>query len=319
MFISTSDLARLDSEVSSVATAEGITLTGDFGILRTAVEESAHELTKLMISFGGYLMSGDLSSNHIAAVLFTGSSSSVRQKASLQQIVVSGDVVNQWSPIKQWAVFWALKTFYRNAASRVGGDRYSKKSEYYQSELANRITPGLYSLGLPMVARPLSRPGATFERSSGSWGSDNVSFISGSGTSTAALEVGITFCDMSQSDLYVSATARNNAESEPSALVAVTHENAKVIQVDITSLNPPTGVQHISQRQRHPISPLTATHWNVYVGAAGGTMYLQNAVPIPIATKTYALSGNPTLSGYTSELGQYPDGNLSLHPTRQRG
>lgn len=312
------DLLRLDSEVTVVATSEGITLVGDNGVLRGAVEEAANEMMKLVISFGGYLNSGDLSANHMAAVLNVGVGNSVRQKIGLQQVVVSGDVPGQWNWIKQWVVFWSLKTFYRDAFARLGGDRYKNKMDFYKEELQRRITPNLWALGVPMVIRPIARPAAKFERSTGTWDSTNVSLVAGSGTATTAFDVVVTYVDMSQPNFYASAAKPGNCESENSDVVTVTPTAAQVIQVDINSLNPPTGAQHPSQIMVVVVSPLKATHWNVYCGLSSGVMYLQNSVPIPIATKTFTFPGNPILSGFQSGNGQYPDRRLSLVPTRQR-
>lgn len=319
VFISQDDLTRVDSEVAAVATSEGIMLTGDNGLLRGAVEEAANEMMKLVISFGGYLNAGDLTANHLAAVLNVGIGNSVRQKIGSQQIVVSGDVPGQWNWIKQWTVFWALKTFYRNAFARVSGDRYEKKMIFYKEELQRRIMPNLWALGVPMVIRPLVRPAATFERSTGTWDSSNVSMVSGSGTTAAvSYDVAITYCDMSQSNFYASPAFPNNCESDLSDVINVATEDASVIEVDITSLKPPSGAQHPSQIMVVVVSPLKATNWNVYVGLKGGTLYLQNVAPIPIATKTFTLTGDPVLSGCESGQGQYPDRRLSLIPSRQR-
>ena len=175
IFISQDDLLRIDSEIAIVAAAENILLTGDNGLLRGAVEEASNEMMKLIISFGGYLNSGDLTANHLAAVLNVGIGNSVRQKVGLQQVVVSGDVVGQWNWVKQWTVFWALKTFYRDAFSRLGGDRYKTKMDFYKEEIQKRIMPNLWALGVPIVVRPLARPAAKFERDTCTWDDSNVS------------------------------------------------------------------------------------------------------------------------------------------------
>jgi hypothetical protein len=318
VFIVQDDLLRIDSEVSVVATSEGITLTGDNGLLRGAVEEAANEMMKLVISFGGYLNAGDLTANHLAAVLNVGVGNSVRQKIGLQQVVVSGDVPGQWNWIKQWTVFWALKTFYRDAFARLGGDRYKTKMDFYKEELQRRITPNLWALGIPMVIRPLVRPAALFERNTGTWDSSNVNLVTGSGTAITSFDVVITYVDMSQPNFYASAAFPNNCESECSDIITVTPDGTQVIEVDITSLQPPTGAQHPSQIMVVVVSPLKATNWNIYIGLQGGTLYLQNSLPIPISTKTFTLPGDPVLSGYESSNGQYPDRRLSLVPSRQR-
>jgi hypothetical protein len=320
IFVQPEDLARIDSEVTAISTAEGITLSGDNGLLRGAVEEAASEMMKLIISFGGYLNSGDLTANHLAAVLNVGIGNSVRQKIGLQQIVVSGDVSGQWSWVKQWVVFWALRTFYRDAFSRLGGDRYRVKMDFYKDELQRRVTPNLWALGVPMVIRPLARPAAKFERNVGTWDDSNVVVTPdvGTGANPTQFDVVVTYADMSQANFYVSANKPNNSESNPSDVVTVSLDSSQTAEVDITSLNPPTGYQHPSQVMVVVVSPLKATHWNVYVGLHGKTLFLQNSSPLPISTKTFAIPANPILSGFSSDLGQYPDRRLSLVPTRQR-
>ena len=317
-FITIADLTRLDSEVTEVASSNEITLSGDDGIIRGTIEESAIELQKLLTAFGGYLGSGDLSANHLAAVMNVGSMNSIRQKALLQQVVVSGDAPNSWNHVKQWAVFWCLQLVYRNAFNRSVKDRYEGKMRYYASELRRRVTPSLHGLGIPIVLRPLPVPGARFERDSGTWDSDNVTQAAGPGVASGALSVAVTYVDMTTSSLYVSPVSRGNAESNPSERIAVTLVSGNVISVDITSLVPPTSVQHPSQLLIHVISPLTATHWNVYVGTSTGLLYLQNPTPIPIATKAYTLTGDWVSNTATSGEGQYSDRRLSLVPSRQR-
>jgi len=320
IFITTADLVRVDSEVPRVTDAEGITLTGDNGLLRAVVEEASTELSKLVIAFGGYLNSGDLSANHVAAVLNVGIGNSVRMKVTLSQICVSGNNPGEWNWIKQWAVYWALRILYRNAFSRTVNDRYEKKMNFYKDELVRRVTPSIYGLGVPVVLRPLQAPAAYFERSAGSWGQTNVSLVAGPGTLTASnsCDIAITFVDMSQANLYVSATQPNNAESNPSGVITQVMNTAQVLSVSIASLNPPTGRQDPAQVLVSVMSPMKATHWNVYVGTSGGTLYLQNGSPIPIATKTYTLAGDPVLSGFPVGIGQYQDRRLSIMPTRQR-
>lgn len=319
IFISSSDLFRIDSEVSKVSDAEGITLDGNNGTIRGAIEEASMELQKIMIAFGGYLNSGDLSANHLAAVLNVGIGNSVRQKAVLDQVCVSGDSAGSFNWVKQWAIFWTLRIFYRNAFQRTVKDRYENKMKFYASEIDRRIRPTLFALGIPLVLRPLFAPASFFTLNSGTWGPDNVSLVTNvAGTSTSDLDVAISYVDMSQANLYVSSTSKGNAESELSDRVIIAMQNGKVLEVSIATLNPPTGRQNPAQLLVAVIAPLRATHWNVYVGNKGGTLFLQNSSPIPIGTTTYTFSANPVLSGAMAELGQYPDRRLSLMQTRQR-
>ena len=319
VFITSSDLTRIDSQVPLLANTEKIVLDGDDGLLRTAVEEVTNEMMKLIISFGGYLNSGDLTANHLAAVLNVGIGNSVRQKIGMQQIVVSGDIPGQFNPVKQWAVFWALRTFYRNAFARVTDDRFEKKMTFYKDEIVRRLQPSLFALGIPIVIRPMVRPGAYFEVNSGTWDTNNVSLVAGPGTlNGVSWDVVITYADNSQGNFYQSAAKRNNCESSGSERVTVPMTTGNVLSVNIDSLNPPTGAQFPAQVMVVVVSPLKACVWNIYAGQTGGPLYLQNLVPIPIGQTTYTLPGDPVTSGQQVGLGQYPDRRLSLVPSRQR-
>ena len=123
---------------------------------------------------------------------------------------------------------------------------------------------------------------------------------------------------MSDWTRYQSVAKPNNAESDISQIVTVMPTTGQEISINISTLNPPTGAQHPSQMLVVVVSPLTATHWNVYVGKSGGILYLQNATPIPIGITSYTLSSDPVLSGSQYYLGQYADRRLSVSPMRQR-
>jgi hypothetical protein len=319
IFISTDDLMRIDSQVVAVAAAEGITLTGENGLIRAGIEECSMELQKYIVAFGGYLNSGDLTSNHVAAVLNVGIGNSVRQKATLDQVCVSGDTWSAFNWIKAWAIAWVLRIFYRSAYARTVDDRYEKKMALYKDEIIRRHTPNIYGLGVPIVLYPLYRPGSTFTVNAGTWGSSNVSLVAGAGTwNDQTVYVSITWVDQSQPSYYVSPTNTGNAESNGAEFVPQAVTTGNVIQVSIASLNPPTGVQPISQVLVTVVALLKATGWNVYAGLSPSEMYLQNATPLPMTQQTFTFPGNPLTSGYTLGLGQLPNRRLSVAMQRQR-
>jgi hypothetical protein len=320
IFVTTNDLMRIDGETQVVADNESITLEGDNGLIRAGIEETANELQKLMVAFGGYLNSGDLTANHLAAVLNVGIGNSVRVKAALTQVCVSSDTGAAWNWIKQFAVFWTLRIFYRNAFARTVNDRYEKKMNLYKDELTRRVQPTLFGLGIPIVLRPLYAPASYFTRNSGSWDYANVSLVPGNGTLDGTqCDVVISYVDMSQANLYLDPSNVNNAESELADRITVNMSPGNVISVDISTLVPPTGIQDPAQVLVVVVSPLKATHWNVYVSpVAGGVLFLQNTVPIPIDVETYTLDADPIFSGPTAGLGQWPTRRLSLVPMRQR-
>ena len=319
IFVTLDDLQRVDSEVADVADAEKISLPGNTGLVRGAIEEASHELQKYLVSFGGYSGSGDFSANHLAAVYNTGGAGAgTVQKIGLSQVVVSGNDEYAQTQLKHWVVFWVLQIFYRDAFNRTVKDRYEGKMRYYKTELARRLTPGMLGVGIPTVVSPLAAPAATFEFGAGTWGTRNLSLTAGSGTIDERYDFAITYADMSAANLYVSPAVRHNAESCPSERATVLLAHDKVVVVSIASLTPPSGAQHPSQAVICPVSALKATHWNVYAGKTGEDLYLQNQTPIAIGTTSYTLSGNPAASGYSPGLGQYATGNHAIVPSRKR-
>lgn len=320
LFVTDTDLTRIDSEALSVASAEQIAVDGPNGIIRASIEDASNEILKKIISFGGYLNSGDLTANHLAAVLNVGIGNSVRQKIGLEQIVVTGDVPGQWNWIKQWVVHLTLCNLYRNASSRTTNDRYKGRWDYFKDEMRRRFEANLYALGIPVVIMPMDRPAAYFMFNSGTWNYSNVSTVSGSGTlNNVNVDVAITYLDNSQPNFYVSPTQRNQSESDVSDLITTAMVTGNVLQVSLAGLNPPTGAQDPSQAMVVVVATHRATSWNIYCGpSGGGILYLQNSSPIPIATTQYTLAGDPVFSGPTQLLGQRQDRRLSLMRMRQR-
>ena len=316
VFITTDDVETVDGEVNEVALSEKIVLSGRGGAIRRGIEEAGAILKGKLAGFGAYTSSSGLSANHLVAVHNTGLWSGAGSRAALNQICVSGVDDRFGNPIKQWALHQVLLVFYRNAFNRTTKDRYEGKMRFYRNELIYRVWPIVQQNGVPIVPEPLFAPGAEFCRNSGVWSAANVSLVNGSGASTARYDVAITY---TSSNKYVSAASPLDGESHPTPPVPIAHVGSKVIQIDIASLNPPTGESDPLEALYITYVPLAATHWNVYVGAIGETMYLQNVSPIPVATKTYTLADDPVLSGYPSLQGQNPKAVLSIRNMRSRG
>ncbi len=329
IFVSLNDLKRVDSEVSDIQDVEGIAVDGNYGSLRGGLEEASQEMNKMMVAYGGYLSSGDISPNHISAVLNIGLGNAVRYKALLSQVVVTGADQFAWNHIKTWAAHFCLMSIYRNATNRTTKDRYEGKMRYYKSELDRRITRGVTGLGIPLIIQPMAAPAALFERGSGVWSSNNVTAVNSGTTNGGTFDVAVTYVNqgsplpgggyLPDSTKYVSSSQVGNAESNPSVLQSIPVPSNSVISVNIASLKPPTGTQDPATRILCVIAPLAATGWNVWVGPSGETLTLQNASPIPIATKTYQLASDPTSNGPIIGFGQYADRILSMSPVRQRG
>ncbi len=310
LFIQNSDLISVDGEVDDVATAEGLTLTGQGGLIWRGVEDSGRELLSKLVTFAGFLAGDSLSANHLQAVYNIGTPAVQRTRLLLDNVVVSGANPFMWSEVKAWAVYKTLHTIYRAAANRNLEDRYKVKRDSYGYAARWEYWPQLKMLGLPVVYKPLVTPGAVMAHNPGTF---LISAVAGAGSVNGPYDVAITYIDTTVTN------PNPNNESNPSAITTLTLASPQVVKVDITGLNPPNGNGSPIDVARSIITTLNATGWNVYVGPSGGTLYKQNATPIPIATKTYQLTGDPVLSGVQAGMGQYANQYLTISDLVQRG
>lgn len=291
--------------------------------------------------------SGGATSLHNAAIIWGVRAQSQVVRLRMGQIVMNdlyqGDILPGsalWGPLRTWLTYWAITLGYRHLTGRVtqSTDRYQQNYNNYRRYVGGEKWNILASTGLPYVRVPLPAPGAIFEQGSGRWTAANLSqVVPGSGSPAGGnFYVAITWVAQGSSNgsgLYVSPLKTGNAESGPSqiaptlntTLLSTTISSGNVLSIDITSLNPPTGTVNPAQASITGVSQGTmiATGWNIYVGVGDGGnppayLYLQNSTPIPIATKTHALTGDPVLSGYTMGAGQYPDANMGIPNTMMR-
>lgn len=327
-FISQADMQALDSEVNRLGAADGMSFTtaqgASNGILAQACDEMGRKIIADSQSVQGYMTPWAVPYNQAAAVLNATLPSVNRPRISLSQVVVSSVYPGYSSSIKQCTLYYALWILFRNALRRVASgkdsDRYQAKMMEYDSEIKRRYYPRFYNEGVPVVYKPLACPGATHEPGAGTFDTTRLSLTAGTnGLGTTTYYVATTWTDSAQG--YVSSAAKGTGESGPSATVPISVTTNNVIQVDITPLKAPDG--------SGPANVATglglfikgnATGWNVYVGtAATGPLYLQNATPVAIATKTYALAGVPTTTGAQMDVGQAPQALYTMSNSLARG
>ena len=316
--ISLDSLTQLDSEVSAAAKAAKppILIEGPGSICEQAWQECGRRILQAMQSYVSYPAQTGMPATHIAAVTNVGVPARTQARTRLNQIVATesqyGGVKSQ---MELWLAYHALYLFFRDVSARVDKDRYQEKMERYD-DVAYKFWKGLRCEGLPMVYQPMEAPGAKHGLKPGTWGTANLSLVGGSGTLTTQIQVAITYCDAGRG--YQSQRINGNAESAPSTLASITLEASKVLHVDISSLNPPTGQMDQVGLSQGAWTPLNATHWNLWVGNGSGPLYLQQEL-IPIATKTATLAGDPVFSGSPVGNGQYPDLNLVFMNIAMRG
>jgi hypothetical protein len=309
-FVTAADLAQVDADVNKLSAAMSITMDGTGGVCHRGIENAGRDILSKLSSFSGFVAGPGLSYNHLAAVFNTGSTTNNRTRAQLSNVVVS-DPHNSsgWTDVKIFAIYHSLLHLFRMAMNRANSsdDRYQTKFDRYKKELETAVWPTLKVAGLPVVVRPLYRPGAAFTFSPGTFA---LSTQHSSGTAGGTLHAAVT---------YVSSSTLTNNESHPSESQSVVVASGDVLSINITGLNPPTGVQSRADAARAAEYPLAATHWNLYVGTSSSQMYLQNASPIAIATKTYSLTGDPTSTGALAGFGQYPEQYIVLREVTFRG
>jgi hypothetical protein len=315
IFINQADLATIDPDVNVVSNAESITIDGPQGVAHRAIEKCAMFVLSRNMNFSGFLSGSNLSSSHVQAVLNVGLPAVERARVLLQNIVINGTNPYSWSPLKDWVVYRTLADFYEIASNRNWEvDRYSRKRDSFAKAARWNYWPLFQDSGLPVLYKPLSAPGGFFMHNAGSW---QANVVNVTGTAGGVYDVAITYVDQS---LYTNQASRNNGESHPSDKQSVSTNAGEGIQVDITNLNPPNGNGEVEDVAVAIITPLNATGWNIWVSVNGqNAFYLQNASPIPIATKTYTLPADPVSTGYLVGMGQYRDQQISMQDLRKRG
>jgi hypothetical protein len=235
----------------------------------------------------------------------------------LNQVVVTSRYANSTSPIQDWVTSYALVKLYDRLAGSINvtdsanRDLFLQKRNKYRHILEEELFPVLMRVGVQTVRLPLDCPGAMKIPYSGTWGVNNVTAVSKTGTSGGTFDIAITYVDQSQSNRYRGPGQVNNYESHPSAVISglVIAPN-QALSVSITSLNPPNG--QIPEPMRYAnYSGMTAqaTGWNLYIGLTGGTLFLQNPIaPYPITTQVVTLLTDPVVdAGYPMGFGQRGD------------
>lgn len=297
--VAVADLSALDSEIDTIAAAEGLAAST---FISQAWEECADAVSAV-------LSARDSGGSDPVLAGITGA------RVSLSQIVTSGNM-RAMSALSRWALYVALKLFYRAASNRKLTDRMTTKLERAiadSSDAWGRVK----GIGLGYVYAPLPCPGAVREYGAGVFAPSAVTAVTGgSSAATASYYVAVTWIDGSS---YVSSAARGNAESGPSAMLSVAVLTGKTIAVSVAGVIPPSGAAAPAPQAGRAIARRTATGWNVYVGTSADRMYLQNGAPIPVATLSYTLAGNPVLSGAELWPGQVPDATFQVDSVVSRG
>lgn len=308
VFVTQADLLKIESEITTVATTEVIDIDD---VIQSTYEEFGDWIMSKMQAMTGYPpFNVPLSASVAFSSLINQASN--RTRVTLSQIVVNdGQYLRKNSPLKTLVIYQCLENFYRQASRRREVDRFEEKRDDYADEIRRKYMPRFRNNGLPIVNRPFFSPGSLLEDGSGSWGDANLTALSGTpGTgSDPHYDVVITWVD---SSVYISAANPVQGESGPSGLATIQLTAGDRAIVDITHLTAPNGTFRASALANVPIKPMTTTGWNVYAGPVGGTLTLQNASPVPYATKTLTLAVSLLTSGQPVGSGQHADQSLPI-------
>lgn len=299
------ELYSVDSQAQAVAAAESISLSGDNGIISRASDACIEFILGHCQAFSTYYGDGSGNAAHNAAVSNIGGTRNTRARVTPYQIILSSTSGGRWSPLKEWGAQMALALLYKSALNNNLTDRYADKVRQLREDIKREYWPAVDRNGIPIIFTPLPAPAARRSPTGvnpGTWGAGNLSAVAGSGAA-GAWDVAITYVDQSR---YVSSLNVQNAESHPTVVATVETALNQNVQVSIASLNPPAG--ETDKQDIGLFVPLKATGWNVYAGASGGPLYLQNAAPVPIATKTQSFA--VVSAGTTVGNGQFRDSNL---------
>jgi hypothetical protein len=320
--VTVADLSAIDAEIvaaaASAAPGSPIVLSGDGSIIRQAWSEVGVMILEDQQLYNTYYGYQSTPGGAAYAVSIVGTAGRSQARLRLNQIVVDFSYGNVISAMKQWIAYYALYLFYRDASVRKSvkkEDRLSDKRDMFEI-MAKKRRSNIRNIGIPFVAQMMECPGALHAFNPGTWGAANLSNVTLGSATQQIVFVAITYIDRS---LYGGPGILNlNGESGPSAKLQFTITANSVLGVSIASLIPPNGVDDPVGTADGLWVPLNATGWNVYVGASATVMYLQNATPIPIATKTYQLAAAPVLSGTLLGTGQFSNLNLVFARTINR-
>lgn len=302
--VTLADLQTKDSEVPSVASLSdpAIPVEGAGSAIRDAWSEAKNKILAGQQIYGSSYGVPPGSSAALQAIMYGVPPGAIRSRIFAEQIVVDDGLANSSSALKDWLVYDTLHRFYTNASERfVKEDRFAMKAERY-----GKSACGAWSrfsrIGLSIIRQPLSAPGALHDSKAMGTVFDLVTSVSGESGSGMDADVAITWVN---GNAYVSPVQPNKGESGPSARVTFTIPVNSLLNVSIADLIPPDGTSPYDAFADGILAPLAATHWNVYAGVTGGTLFLQNSTPIPLGTETW--SGYPVLSGFRASTGQVRD------------
>lgn len=296
LFVTSADLATVDSEVANVAAVEQINLDGPTGLIRRSIDDSGRYLMSKFVSYG-YPVSSDVSWEHNFAVSYTGGEAT-RARYVVDNVVVSGPDGVGFSDVTAWVVQRVLADFFYAASNRrTDEDRYEKKAKNYRHAAQWVYWQHLLRAGVPCVNQPLVAPAAAMAYNPGTFA---ASTTNGPGTAEDTFDVAIS---------YVYSGKASNNESHPSEPQTVELVSGQVVEVDISDLRPPASPTTSAPvlNARSVRTGLVPDAWNVYAGRVGEVLYRQNSSPIPISTLTYTFLADPALDGQIARLGQAPD------------
>lgn len=313
-WITPADLYALDREIYDIASAEELVLRDREGSIHQGIAEASVELNTILQVYNGEFALGGVSGGHLAAVRNVGVTGFYQTpRLHLSQIVVSSDRPDMPSALRRWAQYSVLAYIYRQASLTKLDDRHQQKLDVALDMISRRWKPYLYAEGVPAIVSPLAAPGALWERGTGTWDHSCITTAAGGAASEMEVDIAISFTG----EDYVDQDDQGNAESAISEPVRVVIPASEQVTIDITTLTP-LDTQPKQTAYTLQYTPLTTTGWNVWIGAANRDLYLQQASPIAIATKTYG-PVTPTLSGTAMQHeGQYPDAKYIVQRVTQR-
>lgn len=315
LVVSSADLLSLDAEVVDLAAREEQSHTsGPDSLLRRAQERAVTQLVSATRSFGSCLGEPGISRAHLAAVHNTGfGPAQSYARVAPEQVVASSAVADTWNPVKQWLAQFVLADVYLAAVNRPGDDRYVTR---YNMALRERddAYQNLQSLGLPVVAQPLHRPGS-WHGAYGTWSEDNLSLVSGGNAADTSIEVAITWTNAAR---LSQVAGREDGESAPSERAVLSATPGNNVQIDISPLTPLLTAPERAGEYGEFVTPMIPDGWNIYAAVQGETLRLQNSEPLPISTTTYTIQDTLVVTSNPVGTGQRPDLNYYFNSVQIR-
>lgn len=270
-WVGLAELSAIDSEVASIAEAEEIDVGGSGGVAREAFAECSNWLTTSFPSLNGAF----------DPVAYVGGA--VNNRFRLEQVVMTEEYGERRTPLRDWLIWSTLAAFYRSAVRRSLNDRYERKLELAEREVAKRLS-AVRRGGVPVVFNPIPAPGAVFAPWAEAVGPLIATVTSGGGVGETVVYYAATF-------------AAGEYESSRSEVGSISLADSETFNLSAIDAVPPFAVAGIT----------APTGWWPYLGLSATSLRRVGDAAIALGSILADARAAVSVTGDLMNNGQAPD------------